>query len=154
MTILAIDPGPVQSAYVVLKDGSPVARAIVENGDLRLMLHDMQRPTDACVVEMIASYGMAVGAEVFHTCAWIGRFIEAWACRTKTEALLVTRLTVKTHLCHDSRAKDANIRQALIDRFGGPAAIRKGGPLYKVHGDEWAALAVGVTFHDQVMRQA
>ena len=53
---------------------------------------------------------------------------------------------MKLQLCRDSRAKDANIRQALIDRYGGPGAIKKGGPLYKVSKDAWAALAVGVTY--------
>lgn len=33
----------------------------------------------------------------------------------------IPRLKVKVHLCHDSRAKDANIRQAILDRFGGKA---------------------------------
>jgi hypothetical protein len=63
--------------------------------------------------------------------------------------VLLPRRVVKLALCGDSRAKDANIRQALIDRFGGSAAVgRKAapGPLYGIHRDVWSALAIAVTY--------
>ncbi len=42
---------------------------------------------------------------------------------------MLPRRAVKLELCADSRAKDANIRQALLDRFGGSTAIgRKAAP--------------------------
>ena len=57
------------------------------------------------------------------------------------------------HLCGNMRARDGNIRQALLDRFGGKdrAIGRKGsyGPLHGISGDCWSALAVGVTWLEQ-----
>jgi len=99
---------------------------------------------------MIASYGMPVGATIFETCFWIGRFREAW----RGPCVRLTRNRVKQHICHSARAKDSNIRQALIDRYGPGkerAIGRKAmpGPLYGVKSDLWAALAVGLTFLDQ-----
>jgi hypothetical protein len=96
-------------------------------------------------VERIASYGMPVGEEVFTTCIWVGRFIQAWDGQYR----LVFRREVKLHLCGQSRAKDGNVRQALIDIFGPgkPKAIgtkKAPGPLYGFAGDEWAALGVAV----------
>lgn len=58
------------------------------------------------------------------------------------------RLQVKPHLFRNSRAKDANIRAALLDRFGGRevAIGRKAapGPLDGVHGDLWASVALAI----------
>jgi hypothetical protein len=101
---------------------------------------------------MIASYGMPVGAEVFETCVWIGRFAERWQHAYGYEHVpprMVYRREVKLHLCGSSKAKDPNVRQALIDKWGGKdKAIGKKaspGPLYGLTGDCWAALAVAVT---------
>ncbi|MBQ1764316.1 MAG: hypothetical protein IIZ92_15615 [Aquincola sp.] len=98
---------------------------------------------DTLAIEMIASYGMPVGREVFETCVWIGRFVQAWHSPDKVR--LVYRRDVKLHLCGSPRAKDPNIRQALIDKLG-PAGTKKDpGPTYGVKSHAWAALGVAVT---------
>lgn len=148
--ILAIDPGPLESAWV-LWDGAKLEAFAKERNDSVLeRVRQSRGITAACAIEQVCSYGMAVGAEVFETVYWSGRFAEAYGAEY---VYRVPRLKVKLHLCHDSRAKDGNIRQALIDRFGGKdAAIGKKatpGPLYGVSGDVWAAMALAVTWCDQ-----
>lgn len=72
---------------------------------------------------MIASYGMAVGKTVFDTCVWIGRFKEI-ADFNSVDVEYIYRKDEKMNICHSMKAKDSNIRQALIDRFG-PVGIKK-----------------------------
>lgn len=149
--IYAIDPGTRQSALVVLnvRQGLEIEdRCLVDNGAMIALLRKFKfQPWDMLVVEQIAAMGMAVGQEVFATCEWSGRFIEAWDVRGGQHARL-KRLPIKIHLCGQARAKDSNIRRVLMDRFGGDASVKKGGALYKLKGDEWSALAVGVTYYD------
>lgn len=153
--MLAIDPGPQQSAWVQYMAGAPMKAGISDNDELLRDLYRVWEPLcEPVVIEMIASYGMPVGRDVFETCLWIGRFMEA-----ADGADLVYRKDVKMHLCQSPRAKDANIRQALIDRFGPgkEAAIGKKaspGPLYGFKADMWAALAVAVTYADTQQREA
>src|SRR5258707_8466005 len=90
--------------------------------------------------------GMAVGQETFTTVWWAGRFHEAWP---NAQRYQLPRRPVKLHLCNSMRATDANIRAALIDRFGGSEAIglkRSPGPLYGLKGHEFAALAIAITW--------
>jgi hypothetical protein len=63
---------------------------------------------------------------------------------------LVFRKDVKMHLCNSMRAKDANIRTALIDKLGAPGTKKMQGPTYGVTSHAWAALAVAVTAHETV----
>jgi len=156
MRILAIDPGNVQSAYVLYEEGEILAfdktsnKVILEVRMTEIM--ECVGPTELAI-EMIASYGMAVGKTVFDTCVWIGRFIQKWS---PSPYSLVYRSEVKMHLCKSMRAKDGNIRQALIDCYpatGGGKLPQVGtkkqpGPLYGISGDVWSALAVAKTFDE------
>lgn len=153
--ILAIDPGNEKSAYVVMdKDLRPLEFEKVKNKELLERIPQlMDRYEDlSLAIEMVASYGMPVGASVFETCVWIGRFWQA--CIALSRKALVYRIDEKLTLCRDSRAKDANIRQALIDRFapntpnGGKGTKKDPGWFYGFSADVWQAYAVGVTYAD------
>ena len=118
MTVIGIDPGPEQSAYVRW-DGQRVLRhGIEQNACLRGLVRAMV--DEVTVIEQVESYGMAVGRDVFETVHEAGRIYEA----TRGERRRLTRRAVKLHLCGSSRAKDSNIRAALIDRFGGTGGRR------------------------------
>lgn len=148
MILLSIDPGNQQSAYLIYDTASgrpiPGRFGIKKNEELRQMLIDGELHADHMAIEMIACYGMAVGAAVFDTCVWVGRFIEV-AAMPHTR---VYRKDVKLHLCGTHRAKDANVRQALIDRFGQCGTKKEPGALYGISKDVWSALAVAVTHAD------
>lgn len=163
MTVLAIDPGPVESAYALIGDDCrPLDFGKIPNRELRSWLRytPLVDRADHIAVEMVASYGMVVGAEVFDTCVWIGRFSEAIHVRRGREPQLVKRLPVKTHHCHDSRAKDSNIRVALVDRFApgesnyGKGTKAKPGWFYGFSADVWAAYALAVYVADTEGAQA
>jgi hypothetical protein len=158
MSTLAIDPGPTESAYAWIgQDCKPIYFEKIPNDHLRTALASkaLGGGFNHVAIEMVASYGMAVGAEVFETCVWIGRFAETIRARTGVDPRLVKRLEVKLHLCHDSKAKDSNIRQALCDRFAyGQANYGKGtkaepGWFHGFRADVWAAYALAVTVDDQ-----
>ena len=138
--ILAIDPGPLKSAFVRWDGWRVIDCAWTDNDEIRDVI-SMNRRKCTIAIEMIASYGMAVGADVFQTCVEIGRMQEV----AEGRAELVFRRDVKLHLCGSARAKDSNIRQALLDRFGPVGTKKAPGPLYGVKSHIWSALAVAVT---------
>ena len=154
MKVFAIDPGTDKSAWVIYdSEGGQLIRAgIDQNVDLLKGLREenVESTWGVMVIEMIKSYGNVMGDSVLQTCVWIGRFSEA--CHLH-RIEYIHRKAIVTQLCHNSRAKDSNVRQALIDRFsagkGETVAIgKKGaeGPLYGVKKDMWAALAVAVAW--------
>lgn len=166
MTVLALDPGPVESAYVVY-DGSVILShgKIANDAMLNMICRGHEDKLDLCVdlvIEQIRGYGMTAGNETFDTCNWSGKF-EAWwwvyrRAGVRTGTHLLPRKTIVTHLCGTVRANDSHVRAALIDRFGGPKKAlgvvskklkrNEPGPLYGIAGDEWSALAVAVVFDD------
>lgn len=165
--ILAIDPGNIESGYVVLNnDLSVIEKGKVENELLLEHMHDYlmdntpveilkeEKEEIHIAIEMVASYGMAVGATVFETCVWVGRFYQK-AHQFGYEPKFVYRQEEKLNLCKSMKAKDSNIVQALIDRFApntsnkGKGSKKEPGWFYGFKKDIWQAYAVGVTYYDR-----
>ena len=178
-TILAIDPGPKQSAYLILDCPSltPVGFGKVDNSELLKRISAIKLTySPVFVIEMVQSFGMPVGREVFMTVFWAGQFCKEWDSAYE----FVYRGEVKSALCHSAKAKDSNVRAALIDLWGGqekaignkkcPICKGKGthrtkircvetccrcrgtgylippGPLCSISADVWSALAVAATY--------
>jgi hypothetical protein len=145
--ILSIDPGNEQSAYVILDEKlKPLQFGKINNDQLLSIIKEFYfLVDDYFAIEMVSCYGMAVGKTVFETVFWIGRFWEACQCENKIK---IYRKDVKMNLCGSMKAKDANIRQALMNRFGEVGTIKNKGYFYGFKSDLWSAFAIGITFFD------
>lgn len=174
--ILAIDPGPEQSAWVRYygKTHDPIG-GYCQNSDLLGEIEACGHIAMWFIYETIECFGMPVGASTFLTCEWIGRFKQAF--NEDGRVFGVPRSAVRSHLCHSMKAKDSNISQALYDRWDGkdkavggmkcPACKGKGwrgrgrftcnacegsgykfppGPLFGMNSHVHQALAVAVTW--------
>lgn len=166
--ILAIDPGNIESGIVVIRerDLKPLVAEKITNEELldNLLMDRYERLEETeyishVAIEMIASYGMAVGKSVFETCVWIGRFIQALENNYYNDSLkFIYRKDEKMNLCHSMKAKDSNIVQALIDRFApntpnkGKGTKKEPGWFYGFKKDIWQAYAVGVTYYDLYLK--
>lgn len=155
MRVLAIDPGNELSAYALIDADTcePIDVGKIDNYDLRSELGygTLSEGVDLGAIEMVASYGMAVGREVFETCVWIGRFIEV----SDRGLLPIYRRDVKLHHCGSAKAKDSNITQALIDRFApgqpnrGKGTKTQPGWFHGFAADMWQAYALAVLVADR-----
>lgn len=156
--IIAIDPGCTESGYVVVRhDENEITQVVdkgkVENKEIYSVMN--QYLAYDLAIEMVACYGMPVGAEVFDTCVWIGQFLrEANTRKLARKIKLIYRKEEKLNLCGTPAAKDANIVQALIDRYAygqpnkGKGTKKQPGFFYGFAKDVWQAMAVAVTYFD------
>lgn len=161
--LMAIDPGTEQSAVVWFAPqegycGGIISATMLPNKEVldRIAEHAFTPsppPGQRLAIEMVTSYGMPVGREVFETVRWIGRFEQVWetyrAAYESQPIELCTRSQVRGYLCRDMKAKDANVRAALLERFGPPGNKKEPGRTYGITKDLWSALAIAVTVSEQ-----
>lgn len=146
-TVLAVDPGNFQTAYCLLNgDKKILGFGKLENDAFRTRYSNLLKlpvPPTTVAIEMIASYGLSVGASVFETCVFIGELKEL--ARGWAPVVLVPRLEVKLAICKSPKGNDSTIRTALIDDFGPPGTKKAPGATFGVCSDVWAALALAET---------
>lgn len=148
MILMSIDPGNIESAFCLIdeKTYQPIDFNKLKNNDILSIISTSL--IDEIAIEMVASYGMPVGESVFETCLWIGRFIQK-AIDKEIRITKIYRKDIKINLCKSMRAKDSNVRQALIDRFGIVGKKENKGFFYGFKSDIWSAYAVGITYLDE-----
>ena len=158
--IFAIDPGPEKSAYLEYDPGKPqtpiVRHGHMPNGELLERFTTWAEWKTVGVIEVMQSYMLRVGASVFLTCEWIGRFDNEWHGYTNHLLQRLTKPEVSNHLCGRRNASKADLHGALYVKFGdgsrrSAVGVKKApGPLYGLTGDHvWDALALAVTWHEQ-----
>ncbi len=146
-TVIGIDPGPTESAVVVL-NGDVVGDKYEErNGALAVRLATL---ADQVAIEDFVGYGKSLAWESIETIKWIGIFRHCAA-----NAIEISRPDVKRHLCGVTSVGDPAVSDALCRRWGSggrKAAVgtkTAPGPLHGIKGHLWAALAVAVTAADR-----
>lgn len=137
---LAIDPGNTESGWLRFRL-NPIEPGGVwveefgtmENGLLRAKLLEWHADAHlGCLcIEMMKARGMPTANEELEACVQIGRFLQVWPGQSWS---YVFRGDVKLTICGQARAKDPNVRQALIDLWGGEARALGGKRCGRCHG--------------------
>jgi len=158
--ILAIDPGNERSGWALCLHSSGIEKQgrqqifrIEDCGiDENFKVGDrIRRSSVACkiVIEGMDHTGMPVGKEVFETLMWIGRF-DNEAGQMHRSVDIIQRREVRLNMCGSSWAKDANIKQAVIDRLGPVGTVKAPGPMHIVRRNGgkhiWQALGLAITY--------
>lgn len=133
--VLSIDPGPVKSGWVLMDGEVPHKWGWDDNADLReLLTANPYTPGARCLlIEYPKPRGMPTSKEEMDTLFAAGRLVQAWSRLW----FPVYRSDVKLALCGHARAKDTNIRQAIIDRYGGDSVAIGGKKCATCKGKGW-----------------
>jgi len=147
--ILALDTGTTQTGFCVVSQDTlkPVKFGKINNEDILTQINLMPEGS-VVVLEQFKSYGMSIGQSTMDAIQWNGRFIQR-AIDKGFRTDIVARMEEKMNLCKNGKAKDSNIRQALIDRFGEVGTKNAQGWFYGVSKDMWSAIAIAVTWSDR-----
>ena len=109
------------------------------------------------VIEDIENFGMPAGRSLFDTAKYIGRLSRMIEERFLVEPTYIFRHEEKMTICHNPRANDATIRQALVDRFAygvpnhGKGSKKQKGFFYGFSADVWSSFAIAITYHDKYL---
>lgn len=132
--VCGIDPGNKMTAYALYDKGSaqrpfPLFGKIPNDEIFDVVQSISCSSGDSVIygIEFPQPRGQLASRELFATVFWVGRlysYMTEVVRIDRDRIIFVDRKDVKMHLCESSRANDSQIRQSLIDKFGGAEAIR------------------------------
>ena len=159
--VIGIDPANKYTAYVVCEAESmqPLYFGREENKKalteiLEYALECKSRGSVVIGIEGMQSYGQPVGTATFETCYWIGN-LQCHFNLYQIPHQLIFRTEEKMAICKQTRAKDSNIRAALVDLFAPYASNHGKGTkdepsiFYGFKKDIWQAFAIAYTLREK-----
>lgn len=147
--ILGIDVGTTETAICLIDvDYKPIMFGKYTNDEVLETLEILEKDTQV-VIEEFASYGMPIGQTTMQAIKWNGRIQQRCYDLGIDNVGFMFRKDVKMNLCGSMKAKDSNIRQALIDRFGEVGVKSNQGWFYGFKADIWSAYAIATTYLDR-----
>ena len=150
MKLLAIDTGNISSAYIIFctEENRVIEKDFLENE--KFIERILTLTFDEVAIEKIVSLGMPIGATTIDTIFFNGRLYEIFK-KLKKVPFWYPRIDIKMHLCHTTRAKDTNVRTALVNRFGEPSTKKNPHNKYNELNDKiyfgshfWSCLGIAV----------
>lgn len=146
--ILSIDVGTSETGYCIVDKETykPLQFGKISNEELLKIVK--KEEYDILVYEEFQSYGMPIGVSTITSITWNGRYIQS-ALDRNIPIFPIYRKEEKINICNSMKAKDSNIRQALIDRFGIVGVKKSPGWFYGFKKDIWSSYAIAVTFLDK-----
>lgn len=118
MIVHALDPGSEDTGCVsiVVETGEVTYAAIEPNRNVLAAVRRIDSD-EVLAIEYPFCRGQLMQQQTIDMVCWIGRFIEAFGCDDRV--VRIDRLKVKLAICGITSAKDRQVRQAIIDRYGG-----------------------------------
>ena len=154
---IAIDVGTIESAYTIMNNEYKIIESdIVENMKLLDIIKDNRQDVKTLVYEKFVSYRMPVGQTTMDSIEWNGRFIQHALHHGYLKVVAISRRDVKLNLCNSMKAKDTNVRLALVDRYAthdfksGKGTKKNPDTLYGFRADMYSSLGVGTTYLDTI----
>jgi hypothetical protein len=149
--LVSIDPGTTHSAFMRFNPRSMTWDRFgkVPNAIVLTRLFTLQPEMVVC--EDMQAMGRPCGAEVFATVRYTGRIQQI--CFTEGIPFhLIKRTTVKKFLCPKMRAKDKDVRAAMIALYGPQGSKKEPGRTYGIANDVWSAFAIAHVFTETVLK--
>ena len=159
--IIGIDPANQYTAYCVCDSGTMRPLYFGREENRKALSEILERALECKAhgsvvigIEGMQSYGNAVGKPTFESCYWIG-YLQCYFDLYQIPHQLIFRSEEKMAICKRTRAKDSNIRAALVDIFE-PYARNHGkgtkdnpSMFYGFKKDIWQAFAVAYTLREK-----
>lgn len=158
MRIFAIDAGTTESGYCIMDSETYKPLFFGKDDNEEVLKYVLEGNYDVLVYEEFQSYGMSVGKSTITSITWNGRFIQAAVSLLKP-FYPIYRSEEKITICGTMKAKDANIRQALIDRFAefdfkqGKGVKAHRDFFYGFAKDSWSGFAIAYTFAEKMKQE-